>query len=140
MDERNACALLKQRFEAAGFKIEENRPFEEEGVAFEIDGFDPEARVGYEYISAEAGDSWDVDGDVQAALEARRKKGEVHILFVDEADAAELGARADAFLAALKKPAKKKPAAKKKEPAAPKKEPAAPKKKPAARKKKASDD
>ena len=140
MDERNACALLKQRFEAAGFKIEENRPFEEEGIAFEIDGFDPEARVGYEYISAEAGDSWDVDGDVQAALEARRKKGEVHILFVDEADAAELGARADAFLAALKKPAKKKPAAKKKEPAAPKKEPAAPKKKPAARKKKASDD
>ena len=140
MDERNACALLKQRFEAAGFKIEENRPFEEEGVAFEIDGFDPEARVGYEYISAEAGDSWDVDGDVQAALEARRKKGEVHILFVDEADAAELGERADAFLAALvkKKPAKKKPAAAKKEPAAPKKKPAAaakPKKKA-----KASDD
>ena len=134
MDERNACALLKQRFEAAGFKIEENRPFEEEGVAFEIDGFDPEARVGYEYISAEAGDSWDVDGDVQAALEARRKKGEVHILFVDEADAAELGERADAFLAGLAKKKTKKPAAAKP------KAPAAPKKKPAARKKKASDD
>ena len=115
MDERNACALLKQRFEAAGFKIEENRPFEEEGIAFELDGFDPAARVGYEYISSEAGDSWDVDADVQAALEARRKKGEVHILFVDEADAAQLEERADAFLAGLKPPAKKKraPAAKK---------------------------
>lgn len=126
MDERNACALLKQRFEAAGFKIEENRPFEEEGIAFEIDGFDPEARVGYEYISAEAADSWDVDADVQAALEARRKKGEVHILFVDEADAAELGERADAFLAGLKKKPRAKPRAKKPAAAAkPKSKPAA---------------
>ena len=132
MDERNACALLKQRFEAAGYRIEENRPFEEQGVAFEIDGFDPDARVGYEYISSEAGDSWDVGEEVVAAMEARREKGEIHILFVDEANAAELGERADAFLAALEqKPGKKggakvapaeksaaKPAAAKKETAA----------------------
>jgi hypothetical protein len=120
MEERKACALLKQRFEAAGYHIEENQPFDEEGVRFELDGFDAEARVGYEYISDEAGDSWDVDDGVKAALEARRKKGELHILFVEESE--DPGEKADAFLAALKKPAKKKAAAKK-EPA-PKKEPA----------------
>jgi hypothetical protein len=130
MDERNACALLKQRFEAAGFHIEENRPFDEAGVQFEIDGFDPEARVGYEYISSEAGDGWDVDATVVAALEARRKKGEVHVLFVDEADAARLGELADAFLASLA-PKPKKPAAKPKKAAAPK---AKPKAKPAKKK------
>jgi len=123
MDERNACALLKQRFEAAGFHIEENRPFDEAGVQFEIDGFDPEARVGYEYISSEAGDGWDVDAKVVAALEARREKGEVHVLFVDEADASRLGELADAFLASLAKP--KKPAAKPKKAAAAKAKPKA---------------
>ena len=127
MDERTACALLKQRFEAAGYNIVENRPFEENGISFEIDGYDAEARVGYEYISAEAGDSWDVDGSVVAAMDERHKKGEIHILFVDEADAAEIEERADKFLASLKKTKKlaAKKAVAKKEPAAKKKEPAA---------------
>ncbi len=128
MDERTACALLKQRFEAAGYNIVENRPFEENGISFEIDGYDAEARVGYEYISAEAGDSWDVDGSVVAAMDERHEKGEIHILFVDEADAADIEERADKFLASLKK---KKPAAKK---AVAKKEPVAKKKAPAAKK------
>jgi hypothetical protein len=125
MDERSACALLKRRFEAAGYRVEENRAFDEDGVRFEIDGFDPEARVGYEYVTREAGDDWDVDGDVIAALAARRAKGELFILVVDEQDApdeASLDARATEFLdelpasepaAAAKKPAARKPAAKK---------------------------
>src|SRR4051794_18502344 len=67
VEERAACALLKQRFEAAGFTIEDNRPFDEDGIRFEIDGFDAQHRVGYEYASEEAGDSWDVDDAVIAA-------------------------------------------------------------------------
>ena len=105
MDERAACALLKQRFEAAGFTIEDNRPFDEDGIRFEIDGFDPDRRVGYEYLSEEAGDSWDVDEAVIAALEERRKRGELHILIVDEShapDPASLATAADAFLAELR--------------------------------------
>jgi hypothetical protein len=139
MEERQACALLKQRFEAAGYRIQENIPFDEEGVQFEIDGFDPDARVGYEYISTEAGDSWDVDEHVVAALDARRKNGEIHVLLVDEADASRIGELADAFLSELKKavkpakkPAAKKPAAKKPTAAA---KPKAPAKKKAATKK-----
>jgi hypothetical protein len=115
MQERMACALLKARFEAAGFHIAENVMFDEDGVRFEIDGFDAEARVGYEYVTEEAGDSWDVDDAVQHALAERRKNGELFVLVVSETEApdeAAVGQRADAFLAELPKPKASKPPAK----------------------------
>jgi len=153
MEERAACALLKARFEAAGFAIVEHQPFAEAGVELELDGYDPARRVGYEYITEEAGDGWDVDAEVIAKLAAARRAGDVFVLVVDEReapDAATLGPLADAFLAEVaevgkpardepapakpaKKPVARKPAAKKpaaKKPAA--KKPAA--KKPAAKK------
>jgi hypothetical protein len=113
MTERDACALLKARFERAGYRIAENIPFEEGDVRFEIDGFDAAKRVGYEYLTAEAGDSWDVDGAVISALHARREAGELFILVVDEADApdaASLGRVADMFLTQLEGAAAAKPA------------------------------
>jgi hypothetical protein len=131
MTESEACALLKARFEKAGYAIAENVPFDEDGIRFDIDGFDAGKRVGYEYITDEAGDTWDVDGDVIAALDARRAAGELFVLVVAEAsapDAKALGRAADEFLATLanggghtakpKKAAPKKPAAPKKKPAA----------------------
>ena len=105
MEERAACAQLKRRFEAAGFRIKENQTFDEHGVRFDIDGFDAERRVGYEYLTKEAGDGWDVDDDVIAALAERRKRGELHVLVIDEADApnaAALDAPIDEFLRALR--------------------------------------
>lgn len=105
MEERAACAQLKQRFEAAGFRIKENILFDEHGVRFEIDGFDADSRVGYEYVTREAGDGWDVDGDVIAALDERRSRGELHVLIVDEDDApdkASLDQEIDSFLKALR--------------------------------------
>lgn len=104
VEERAACAQLKRRFEAAGFRIKENQTFDEDGVWFEIDGFDAERRVGYEYLTEEAGDSWDVDGRVIAELAERRKRGELHVLVVDEADApdaATLDRAIDEFLRSL---------------------------------------
>jgi hypothetical protein len=104
VQERTACAQLKRRFEAAGFRIAENVLFDEDGVRFEIDGFDAARRVGYEYTTAEAGDGWDVDSDVVAALAERGQRGAVHVLVVDEADApdaAALDRAIDAFLAGL---------------------------------------
>lgn len=101
MDERAACAQLKRRFEAAGFRIKENQTFDEDGIRFDIDGFDPSRRVGYEYVTDEAGDGWDVDGDVIAALAERRQRGELHVLVVDEddaPDAASLDHAIDEFL------------------------------------------
>ena len=105
MQERAACAQLKKRFEAAGFRIQENQTFDEDGVRFDIDGFDAERRVGYEYVTQEAGDGWDVDDGVIAALAERERRGELHVLVVDEADApdaATLDAKIDEFLSALR--------------------------------------
>jgi hypothetical protein len=105
MEERAACALLRARFEAAGFHIEENQVFDEAGIKFEIDGFDAERRVGYEYLTGEAGDGWDVGDDVIAELEVRKQRGELFVLIVDEReapDAEALGERADAFLDELR--------------------------------------
>lgn len=104
VEERSACAQLKRRFEAAGFRIKENQRFDEDGVWFEIDGFDAARRVGYEYVTQEAGDGWDVDGDVIAKLAERRRRGELHVLVIDEADApdaASLDRVIDAFLGEL---------------------------------------
>jgi hypothetical protein len=137
MTEPDACARLKQRFEAAGFKIAEKHPFDEDGVTFEMDGFDAEKRVGYEFVSVEFGDSWDVDENVKATLAARMDDDELYILVIEEADApdaAALDEKIDEFLGELEergvgsagetatkkkgkakaKPATKKPAAKKK--------------------------
>jgi hypothetical protein len=143
MTEQSACALLKARFEKAGYAIEENVAFDEDGVAFEVDGFDAAKRVGYEYITDEAGDTWDVDNEVIAKLAARRDAGELFILVVGESDApdaAALGRAADLFLGQLaeierdgKKPAKPKPA-KKAEPKPAAKAPPKPAGKPAAKK------
>ncbi len=105
MEERSACAQLKRRFEAAGFHIQENQRFDEDGVWFEIDGFNAARRVGYEYLTQEAGDGWDVDGGVIARLAERRKRGELHVLIVDEADApdaAALDRAIDGFLDELR--------------------------------------
>jgi hypothetical protein len=124
MTERDACALLKARFEQAGYAIAENITLDEQGVNFEIDGYDADKRVGYEYVTEEAGDSWDVDGDVIDALNAARRAGELFVLVVNETDAPDsgsLGKAADAFIASLvEKPKQKKaaPAAKKKAPPA----------------------
>jgi hypothetical protein len=88
---------LKQRFEAVGFHIKENQTFDEDGVRFDIDGFDAARRVGYEYVTSEAGDGWDVDDDVIAALEERRSRGELYVLVVDEADAPDQAALDEAI-------------------------------------------
>ena len=135
MTERDACALLKARFQAAGYSIAENQPFAEDGIQFEIDGFDARVRVGYEYVTDEAGDTWDVDDQVVAALAEKLRAGTLSVLVVGEneaPDAESLARVADAFLEGLAPPAKVK--AKR---AAPAKKPAARKavaKKPAAKK------
>jgi hypothetical protein len=107
MDERKATALLKQRFEAAGFTIAENVALDEDGISFEVDGFDADKRVGYEYVSRESGDGWDVGEDVIAALDEHRAAGTLNILVVDENDAPDepsLGRAADTFLKGLTAP------------------------------------
>jgi hypothetical protein len=105
MDERKACERLKQRFEEAGFRIAENVDYAEHGLRFDLDGYDAGAKVGYEYVTDEAGDGWDVDEAVIAQLGELRTSGALFVLVVDEdeaPDAPALDRAIDEFLAELR--------------------------------------
>ncbi len=105
MEERKASERLKSRFEQAGFRIKESVDFDKHGLRFDLDGYDADAKVGYEYVTDEAGDGWDVDDAVIAKLTELRASGELSILVVDEDEApdeAGLDRAIDEFLADLK--------------------------------------
>lgn len=101
MDERQGRALLRERFNAAGLTIREDYPFQEGDVAFSMDGYDPVARVGYEYVTTEAGDRQELTPAILTGLEALLREGRVQVLLIDEADVegpATLARAADRFL------------------------------------------
>ena len=105
MTEAEGCAVLREAFTKAGFAITERFAFHEGGVALELDGWDEARRVGYEYITDEAGDRSEFTPANVTALEARMERGELYVLLVDEhdaEDAGELRAAAQAFLGALR--------------------------------------
>ena len=105
MTEAEGCAVLREAFTNAGFAITERFSFSEEGLQLELDGWDETRRVGYEYITGEAGDLREFTPGNVTALERRMERGELYVLLVDEhdaEDAGELGAAAKAFLGALR--------------------------------------
>jgi hypothetical protein len=104
--EAEGTRLLLERFTAAGYTIRENFHFHEGDIEVDLDGWDENARVGYEYITAEAGDYLQFDPATLGRFEARMRKGELFVLLVDEHDAvteAELEDAARGFLAELAK-------------------------------------
>lgn len=86
LDEMAGRAVLRERFVNAGYAIVEDFPFAEGAVRFSADGFDPQARVGYEYITTAAGDRKELTPEMLAELEARLGRGELFILLIDERD------------------------------------------------------
>jgi hypothetical protein len=66
-----------------------------------LDGFDPVRRIGFEFITTEAGDRESFTAGVVERLEQRMAGGEVFLLLVDEAEACDeamLSAAARGFL------------------------------------------
>lgn len=105
MTEREGCALLRGIFGAAGISIEEGFRFSEGGVDISLDGFDPARRIGYEYITTEAGDRDEVTPAIVATLEERMGRGELFVFLIDERDVggeADLRFAAEGFLQALR--------------------------------------
>jgi len=49
-----------------------------------LDGFDAARRIGYEYLTTEAGDRAEFTPAVVAALEAKMARGELYLLLVDQ--------------------------------------------------------
>lgn len=104
MTEAEGTALLLARFAAAGYKIAENFHFREGDIEVDLDGWDAAARVGYEYLTQEAGDFVQFDTETLSRFEARMEKGELFVLLVDEHEAVKaeaLDAAATGFLEEL---------------------------------------
>ena len=108
MNEREGRAVLLERFRAAGVEIVEDVWIEVDGapqVKVELDGWDAAKKVGYEYVTTEAGDRVQFDARAIAALEGAMTRGELFVLLIDEHEAVEdreLQHAADGFLAALR--------------------------------------
>ena len=88
VSERQACAVLKEVFERAGYTIAENVLFSEGGVSFTADGWDAAARVGYEFISREADDRGDLSAMEVTELGRRLIDGEVFFFIVEQSQVA----------------------------------------------------
>lgn len=86
MNEKDGCEILRRCFTEAGLAIEERYALHSEGVAVNLDGFDPARRVGYEFITTEDGDRAEVTPEVVAALDERMERGELFVFLLDEAE------------------------------------------------------
>lgn len=84
--EAEGCEILQAVFTARGYNVQRDVSFAEADVSFDADGWDPAARVGFEYLTSEAGDRDDLTQDEMAALAARMERGELYFLIVDERD------------------------------------------------------
>jgi len=86
MDERTGCDLLARVFREEGIEIARDVPFAEDGISVTLDGYDTKTRIGFEFITTEAGDRAEFTREVVSALEERMKKGAFYLFLVDEVE------------------------------------------------------
>jgi hypothetical protein len=83
LTESQGCQVLQRVFAERGYHVQADVPFREGGVSFDADGWDPVARVGFEYLTSEAGDREDLDAAEMAELDARMGRGELFFFIMD---------------------------------------------------------
>lgn len=96
--EAEARVLLGERFRSRGLRVRYDVRLHEPGLFdVTVDGYDPEARIGFEYIA-----SAERDTDLVAEERARLAAQSTHrILILDEASRQSVLDAADEFLRAL---------------------------------------
>lgn len=77
LDEASGRLILKEAFEAQGYTITENYPMSVDRSTVELDGYDPKARLGYEYSTAE-------DGLDFGLLEGLMAQNQCRLFVIDE--------------------------------------------------------
>jgi hypothetical protein len=82
--EDQGCQILAGVFAARGYPVKRDVPFAEGKVSFEIDGFNAEHRVGFEFRTDEAGDKDDLDDDELLELARRMEANELFIFVIDD--------------------------------------------------------
>ena len=101
LTEMQGCDLLARLFSKRGYTIERNVVFREYGVEFHIDGWDPRARVGFEFLTSEDDDHIDLTLEEYNELTAAQRRGELALFIIDEVEplaAEDLAAEAHEFL------------------------------------------
>ena len=101
VSETKACDLLARLFRSRGYAVARNVMFREYGVEFHADGWDPKARVGFEFLSSEDDDHDDLTLAEYQTLMAAQQRGELALFIIDEVEplsAADLLAAAEEFL------------------------------------------
>ena len=101
LTEMQGCDLLARLFSKRGYTIERNVMFREYGVEFHIDGWDPRARVGFEFLTSEDDDHIDLSLEEYNELTAAQRRGELALFIIDEVEplaAEDLAAEAHEFL------------------------------------------
>jgi hypothetical protein len=101
LNEYQGREILKELFEGRGYAIVEGFPFREGDVSFNADGWDPSARVGYEFMTTSERDHEDLSPDELLRLSEWIREGRLFLFIIDETDvgdADELRAAAESFL------------------------------------------
>lgn len=104
IDEESGRRILRRAFSDAGYQIEEDYPLQIAGTVILIDGYDSVRRVGYEYVTTEAGDRRNIDERVLTELNRMNRQRLLHILLLDERfieSEEELAYACDAYLEEL---------------------------------------
>jgi len=121
LSETKACDLLARLFRARGYRIARNIAFREYGVSFHVDGWDAQARVGFEFLTSEDEDHDDLTLREYQTLMAAQQRGELSLLILDEVEplsVLDLQTTAEEFLdevaaaAAAQKAGRRRPASK----------------------------
>jgi len=86
LSEGEGVRLLREEFVRAGLAIVERAPFEAGGTILSLDGYDPERRVGFEFVTTEAGDRKAYGPEIVAALDRKMEEEKAFLLLVDEWD------------------------------------------------------
>ncbi len=84
MDEREGSRLLTEEFVRAGYDVQADVAMTVGSATIHLDGWDANKRVGFEFVTDEAGDRAEFDATVLNELEAMIGRGECHVLLVDE--------------------------------------------------------
>jgi hypothetical protein len=83
--EREGAEKLSEIFNRAGCSIEMNVPFVLDAGTVTLDGWDANKKIGFEFITTEAGDRAEFTASVIAEIETRMDRGELYLFLLDEA-------------------------------------------------------
>jgi hypothetical protein len=101
ISETKACDLLARIVRSRGYRVTRNFTFREYGVEFHADGWDPQARVGFEFLTSEDDDHDDLTLAEYQTLMAAQLRGELALFIIDEVEplsTSELFEAAEEFL------------------------------------------